>query len=427
MAKILLQDVHLIDPNSKFHDQIVSILVENGAIKQISQSKLTADQDTQLIAEEGLYVSPGWVDTHVQLSDPGYEYKESLESLSKAAVKGGFTTLLAYPNTSPVIDNAHMVDSLKQRTQGLPVNIRLAGSITQGAEGKELAEMYDMHQHGALAFTDGSHPLQHAGLVQRALLYTQSFDGLLIQYPTDQNLTKGGQMHEGEVSTKLGMKGIPAIAESMGAVRDLHLQKYVGGRIHFHPVTTAEAIASIEHSKLEKGEVSMGTNITYLAHQDEDLVEYDTHYKLSPPLRDQREVDAIIEAIKIGQITVLATGHQAQGIEEKKLQFENAEAGILGLQTAFSIAYDKLVAAGHISLSRLIELISHEGRRLLGLPAATIEEDGLAELTVFAPNTDWTLNPSQIPSRAKNSPYLGQKLSGKVFGIIQNGKFHSAN
>lgn len=426
MAKILLQDVHLIDPNSKFHDQIVSILVKDGAIEQISKDKLAADQDTQLITGDGLHVSPGWVDTHVQLSDPGYEYKESLEALSKAAVKGGFTTLLAYPNTSPVIDNAHMVDSLKQRTQNLAVNIRLAGSITQGAEGKELAEMYDMHQHGALAFTDGSHPLQHAGLVQRALLYTQSFDGLLIQYPTDQNLTKGGQMHEGEVSAKLGMKGIPAIAESMGTVRDLHLQKYVGGRIHFHPITTADAINYINHAGIEQGKVSMGTNITYLAHQDEDLVEYDTHFKLLPPLRDQQEINAIVEAIKTGKIKVLGTGHQAQGIEEKKLQFENAEAGILGLQTAFSVAYEKLVKAGHISLNRLIELICHEARQLLALPAATIEEGGLAELTVFAPNSDWTLDPSQIPSRAKNSPYLGQKLSGKVFGIIQKGKFHSA-
>lgn len=426
MANYLLQDVHLIDPNSKFHDQVVSILIEEGNISQISQARIEADAQTEVISAEGLHVSPGWVDSHVQLSDPGFEYKESLEALSKAALKGGFTTLLAYPNTSPVIDNAHMVDSLKQRTQTLEVNVQLAGSITHGAAGKELAEMYDMHKHGALAFTDGSHPLQHAGLVQRALLYTQSFDGLLIQYPTDQNLTKGGQMHEGEVSSKLGMKGIPAIAESMGAVRDLHLQQYVGGRIHFHPITTSEALSSIQNAKVEQGAVSMGTNICYLVHQDEELWEYDTHFKLSPPLRTQQEIDALLEAIKEGKIKVLASGHHAQGIEEKKLQFEQAEAGTLGLQTAFSIAYQALVEAGHISLTRLVELICHEPRKLLSLPAATIEEGGSAELSLFRPASEWVLAPKAIPSRAKNSPYLGKKLRGKVHGIIQKGVFHLA-
>ncbi|MEL6845432.1 MAG: dihydroorotase, partial [Bacteroidota bacterium] len=327
MGNILLQDVHLIDPNSSHHGQQVSILIQEGQIQQINTQAISVAPDCQIIRAEGLYASPGWFDIHVQLSDPGYEYKETLEALGQAAVKGGFTGLLAYPNTDPVIDNAHLVDSIKQRAQSLPIQIHLCGSITQGAAGKELAEMYDMHRHGVLAFTDGVHPLQHTGLIQRALLYTQSFDGLLIQYPTDDKLTHGGQMHEGEVSTHLGMPGIPTIAESMGASRDLHLMEHVGGRMHFHPITTAEAIATISRSAPDQ-HISMGTNISYLAHVDSDLERFDTFLKLDPPLRGTPEIDALIEAIKSGQISVLGSGHHAQGIEEKKLQFAQAENGM---------------------------------------------------------------------------------------------------
>ena len=427
MSRILLKDAKIVDPQSKWNGQRVQVLIEEGIIQRIRESRQAAGDDSlQIIEAEDLHVSPGWVDMHVQLADPGFEWKETLAEMATAAVKGGFTSVLGYPNTHPVLDNSHLIQSLQMRAAKLPIDLLLAGSLTIGAEGKEMSEMYDMHAAGAVAFTDGSHPLQHGGLLMRALLYTQSFNGLLIQYPTDNHLVGEGQMHEGIVSANLGMKGIPAIAEGLGTVRDLGIQSYTGGRIHFHPVTESQSLQAIAQVIKNDERISLGTNIAYLAARDENLQDYDTNYKVIPPFRSATEIDALQQAIADGSIKVLGSGHTAQSTEEKKLQFEQAEPGVLGLQTAFSLAYEHLVAKGLISLERLIELISINPRQLLGQEAVSIAAGQKANLSLFCPQERWQLQASDIPSRSKNSPFLGRELMGKVKGIVHKGKFHAS-
>lgn len=427
MKQILLEKVQIVDPQSEYHGQQVNIQIEAGIITHIDTADIPlASDEVERIHIAGLHVSPGWLDMHVQLADPGYEWKESLTEMAQAAVKGGFTGVLAYPNTQPVIDNSYLIESIRLRTRHLPIEVHLAGSISEGGAGKEMAEMYDMHKAGALAFTDGNHPLQNGGLLMRALLYNQSFDGLLIQYPTDNHLVGEGQMHEGVVSVNLGMKGIPSIAERLGTARDLRIHDYAGGRIHFHPITTGDSLAELDVVRQTDERISLGTNISYIAAWDENLHDFDTNYKTMPPLRSRQEADRLVQAIAKGQVQVLASGHNPQGSEEKKLQFEQAEPGMLGLQTAFSLAYEHLVVPGHISLGQLIELFSHNPRRLLGLESVVIKKGSKANLSLFCPKEEWTLTASQIPSQAKNSPFLGRPLQGKVAGVIHRGYYYPA-
>jgi dihydroorotase len=427
MSRILLKDVKIVDPQSEWNGQRVQVLIEEGIIQRIRESRQeTADDSLQVIEAEDLHASPGWIDMHVQLADPGFEWKESLEEMATAAVRGGFTSVLGYPNTQPVLDNSHLIKSLQMRAAPLPIDLLLAGSMTVGAQGKEMSEMYDMQVAGAVAFTDGNHPLQHGGLLMRALLYTQSFNGLLIQYPTDNHLVGEGQMHEGIVSANLGMKGIPAIAEGLGTVRDLGIQSYAGGRMHFHPVTEPQSLQAIAQASQNDERISLGTNIAYLVARDENLLDYDTNYKVMPPFRSEAEIEALQKAIADGSIQVLASGHSAQSTEEKKLQFEQAEPGILGLQTAFALAHEYLVDTDLISLERLVELISINPRRLLGLEAVSITQGQKANLSLFCPQEPWQLQVGDIPSRSKNSPFLGKELKGKVKGIVHKGQFHAS-
>ena len=420
MAGTFIKNVTLIDPGNKFDGQNCDLRLAEGRLQAIGPTgSLTREDEKNLVEAENLHLSPGWIDMQVQLSDPGFEYKETLDALGLAAARGGFTSIVCYPNTSPSIDRSHYVEALLARSKELPVGILPTGNISHKGEGKELAELFDMHISGAVAFTDGNHPLQSPGLMQRALLYGKSFDALLMHYPTDASFSSGGQMHEGKASTLLGMKGIPIEAESMGARRDLQVLEYAQGRMHFHPITDAETLSLLKQKGLVIKGLSTGTNLCYLTEQDDALLEFDANYKILPPIRDSQRKEKLLECLREGLIDVVSSGHTAQGIEEKKVPFEVAEAGMLALQTFFPLAYESLVKAGQINLSRLIELISLNPRKILRLPQVEIKPGGKAEYSLFQPEMSYRLEASDIPSRAKNSPYLGREFQAKVWGSIR--------
>ncbi|GAB4418354.1 MAG: dihydroorotase [Bacteroidia bacterium] len=425
MENVLFKHIRLIDPASDHHEQQVDLLVVQGQIAAIAApGSLAPEVGTQVVDTPDACVSPGWVDMQVHLSDPGFEHKESLAQLARAAQRGGFTSILCYPNTQPVIDQSQAVHALLRRAAGLPVQVWISGSITHGGAGKELAELYDMHQSGAVAFTDGTHSLQSSGVLMRALQYAQAFDALLIDMPLDLALAADGHMNEGVQAARLGMSGIPELAEIVPVVRNLELLRYTGGRLHFQPVTSPVALQHIHSARQQLPGISTGVPVCYLVLDDSVLEDYDSNYRLVPPLRDQQQVEALRKALRAGQIDVLTSGHQAQGLEEKEVEFALAEPGMLGLQTAFSLAYKHLIEPGLIDLADWVRLVSQRPREILRQPAVVLAVGQSAELTLFHPARTWTLHPGDIPSRACNSAWVGQELTGAVLGTYVHGRLN---
>lgn len=418
MKRLLIQKATIVDLESAFHGQQCDLLVSDGLISKIEKAGSLQEEVDETISIEGLHVSPGWVDSGVVLADPGNEHKESLPALAKAASFGGFSRIICYPNTHPVIDHAQMVHALRQRSGHLPIKIHLMGALSQQAEGKELAEAYDMHQAGAVAFSDGLHPLQSSGLMLRALRYYQAFDGLVVSYPTEASLTGGGQMNEGAQAAQLGLKGIPEVAESGKTASLLELFGYTGGKLHLQPITSPLGLQHIQNFQTQGAQLSIGGSIAHLCFDDSVLADFDENYKLFPPLRDADQVKALQSSLKAGAFNLLFSGHYAQSLEEKQVEYARAEQGMIMLQTAFSIAYTKLVKRGIISLETLIHLLSTGPRNIFGLDSATIAIGKKAELTLFQPKASWTFSTEHLFSPARNTPFLGQELQGKVLRVI---------
>ena len=424
---LILKNLSVVDPQSEFNHQNVDIKIEGNIISQIGPANTISDEKSIVHEFEQAFVSPGWVDMHVHLSDPGFEHKETLSQLANAAKSGGFTAIMCSPNVSPPVDSAFHINSLKTRTHGLGIEFLFTGCITSHAEGKELAEVYDMHQAGAIGYGDGNHPIQKAGIVMRALQYLKAFDGLLIMSPEDKSISGTGQMEEGLISTRLGLKGIPEIAESIAVSRDLDLYQYNPGRLHIQPVTSKEGISRIKAVKENHPELSVGTNLYYLILNDESLLTFDPDYKVFPPLKTEDGQKFLIEALQSGWIDTLGSGHHPQGPEEKKVEFEIAEPGMLGLQTFFALANTYLIREEKISLSKLIELIAINPRKILKQPSVSVSINAEANLTIFDTGMDWKFSSDKIPSRAKNSPFIGQSFTGKPLATFYQGELSFSN
>jgi len=418
MSVILIRNAKVVDPKSPYHHQHIDIFIKNGSIRIIAPAySLPVTTNTQLIEYEGLHVSPGWVDIGVHLCDPGSEWKENIYDLNMAAARGGFTHILCYPNTHPPIDNSQYIQSLKSRTQHLAVSFLLSGCISHHAAGKELAEMFDMKQAGAIAFSDGVQNIQSSGLMLRAMQYLQAFDGLLITYPTDKELTEYGQMNEGPVANYLGIPGIPEIAELIGINRTLTLHSYNPIRLLLQPISSPQALAAL--TQANDSSIAVGIASYHIALEDSIIESFNSNYKVNPPLRNAEQAEALRVAIQQKQVDILISGHHAQGIEEKKTSFAQAEEGMLNLQTSFALAHENLVEKGYISLSDLIRLMSIRPREILGLSIPSVNEGEEADLTLFNPNQEWTLTKEMVQSRAKNSPFFQQKRKGKPLGIVR--------
>ena len=407
---IVLRDVRIIDPSSPFHQQQVDILIQNGFISSIGPIASTSDVELKLA---GLCVSPGWLDVFSNFCDPGYEFKETLESGAAVAVAGGYTDVMVIPNTTPTVHNKGGIEYIVQRSRSLPVSIHPIGAITKNAEGKELAEMYDMNASGAVAFSDGTNPVQSPGLLLKALQYIKAIGKTIIQLPDEKTIGATGLMNEGIASTRLGLPGKPAIAEEIIIQRDIDLAKYTGSRIHFTGVSTARSLQLIKKAKDEGVAVSCSISPSHLIFIDEDLYSYDTNLKVNPPLRTKQDQDALKNAVLDGTVDCIASHHLPQDTDHKMVEFEYAQYGMLGLETSFAITRTVLP---QLPLDRLIALFSTAPRKIFDLPGPTIREKERASLTLFLPDEPWIFNASR--SKSRNTPFIGKELQGKPVGII---------
>lgn len=407
---IVLKGVTVIDPFSPFHQQTTDIFIQNGRIIEFDSKNVNADKTIEM---EDLHVSPGFADIFSHFCDPGFEARETLESGSQSASFGGYTDVFVLPNTTPVLHHKAGIEYIVQKSRSLPVNVHPIAAITKDTEGKELAEMYDMHQSGAVAFSDGICSIQSSGLLLKALQYVKAINKTIIQIPDDKTISAHGLMNEGVISTQLGLPGKPAIAEEMMIRRDIELAKYTEGKIHITGVSTAKGIELIKEAKNNGIAITCSVTPYHLLFTEDDLVDYDTNLKVSPPLRSAADRESLRNAVIDGTVDCIASHHLPQHVDNKVVEFEYAKNGMIGLETAFAVVR---TAIPQLSLERLIELFSIAPRRLFDLPDKTTNVNQPAALSLFQPNREWT--PQTFYSKSKNSPFLGKSLTGKPLGII---------
>ena len=416
---ILIKSANVIDPKGKHHNKIRDILIENGVIKKIAAK--IKEGKTITYTAKNLHISIGWMDLHANFRDPGFEYKEDIISGCKAAAKGGFTGVLLMPENNPITDNNAQVEYIQNKGENNIVSVHTAGSITKAMQGKQMVEMYDMKEAGALAFTDDKKALQNNEVIKHALLYAKDFDGLIMNFANDNSIANRGQIHEGEVSTILGLKGIPAIAEEIMIDRDISLCKYTESKLHLSYISTKNSVSKIKKAKKEGSKISADVALHNLILTDKEITDFDTRYKVMPPLRSKKDCTALIKGLKDGTIDVICTDHSPEDEESKKTEFNNAAFGIIGLETAFGLIGKYLNK--HLSLGEIIEKIAINPRRLLQLESGNIKEGNTANLTLFNPDLEWKFQKIDIESKSINTPFLGEKLKGKALAIYNKGKF----
>lgn len=415
--KILIQSATISDPNSSHHLKKKNVLIQNGRIAEITSKKITADK---VIEAEGMILSTGWVDMGTFVGDPGLEYKEDLESAGKAAAAGGFTEIVMLPNTVPAVQSKNEVNYITKGNDSRLVQIYPMGAVTLKNAGEELTEMIDLNASGAVAFSDGLKPVWNTDIFVKSLQYLQKFDGLLINHPEDIWLNMFGQMNEGKNSTILGLKGMPKIAEDLAVGRDVELLGYSGGRLHFARLSSAKALDLVRAAKKKK--LNLTCDIAaYQALLDDSLLEdFDTNYKVNPPLREKVDLNALIGGLKDGTIDVLTSGHLPQDTESKVLEFDHADFGIINLQT---FASQLASLSKHVDVHVLVEKVTGAPRKLLKLTIPTIEKDEKANLTLFDPTEKWVFTEESSYSKSKNSPWIGKEIVGKAKAVFNNSKF----
>ncbi|WPV65621.1 dihydroorotase [Chitinophaga sp. LS1] len=410
---ILLKNVQITAPGAPNHGQQQDILIENGIISQIGNN--ISAPNARIVEGKNLSVSPGWTDVFAHFSDPGQEYKEDLQSGAAAAAKGGYTTVLIVPNTQPALHTKPQIEYVISRTRHTGVQVLPIGAVTKNIEGTSLAEMYEMREAGAVAFSDGLKPIQSPGIMLKALQYVKAVDGTIIQLPDDLSISAHGLMNEGIYSTQLGMPGKPAIAEELIIQRDLELAAYTDSKIHFTGVSTAKSIQLISEAKKKGIKVTCSVTPYHLSLTDNQLESYDSNLKVNPPLRGKDDVIALQQAVKDGLIDCFATHHLPQDWDAKVLEFEYAKNGMIGLESAFGVLRQYLP---EVPLEKLIDMLAIQPRKIFNLPAHSLAVGAVANLTIFDPEEEWTLTPAHLASRSKNSAYLGARLKGSVKGII---------
>lgn len=420
---LLLQNVR---PAGGSHDgqQVTNIRIKGGKIAEIDDDLSPSGQEKTHDAN-GSYCSPGWMDMHVHFREPGYEHKETIETGCAAAALGGFTEVACMPNTNPPIHTRDVVEFIRKKSEPMAVDVHPIGCVSKEREGKAIAEMADMQQGGAVAFSDDGDPVYDSELMRVALEYSSMLGVPIINHEEDLRLSRPGHMHEGEVSTRLGLDGTPGIAEEVMIARDLLLAEFTGGHIHVAHISTAKAVELVRRAK------SDGVNVTteVCAHHfdltDEEIErrDFDTNVKMHPPLRTQKDVDAMIEGLADGTIDVICTDHAPHAIEEKEVEFIYAPNGIIGLETAWSISVKRLLKSGRMELNEVLEKLIRAPREILNLDVPVIEEGVPANLTLFNMDEEWTFTKERVKSKSKNSPYLGDKLTGRAEAIYNKGQF----
>jgi dihydroorotase len=414
MTNVILKQAKIIDPSSPFHLQTMDLKIENGTITAI-EKEITNSTDFELVEIPNLHLSQGWMDPSVSFGEPGYEERGTIENGLKVASKSGFTAVALQPNSNPVIDNQSQIRFVLDKARNQATNLYPIGALTRGSEGVDLAELFDMKNAGAIAFGDYKKALQNANLQKIALQYVQDFDGLVIAFCQDNALKGSGIANEGIISTRLGLKGIPALAEELHVARNLFLLEYTGGKLHIPTISTQGSIQLIKEAKAKGLQVSCSVTVHNLVLNDEVLTGFDTRYKVSPPLREEATRKALIEAVIDGTIDCITSDHNPLDIEHKKLEFDLAKDGTIGLESAFGALLTIL------SLEVVVEKLTAT-KLVFNLKSNAIAVGNKAEISLFNTDEDWTFTKKSIQSKSKNSAFLGQNMKGKVIGIYNNGQ-----
>lgn len=409
----LLKSATIIDSSSQFNNQKKDILITNGVIEKIENS-IPNKPNYTVVALENLHVSCGWFDTSVSFGEPGFEERENIVNGLHTAAKSGFTTVAVNSNTYPVVDNKSAVEFLINKSQNFATTLHPIASLSQKSEGKEMAELYDMQQSGAIAFGDYNKSLANDNLMKVALLYAQNLDGLIISFPRNNSIAGEGLVNEGVNSTKLGLQGIPALAEHLQIARDLFLLEYTGGKLHIPTISTVKSVALIKEAKKKGLQVTCSVSAHHLTLTDDELHGFDSNVKVAPPLRTKKDCKALAKAVKDGIIDVITSDHNPIDIENKKVEFSSAKNGTIGLESFFGAVNTVL------PLEDTIESLTHKARKVFSLETISIATGMKAEITLFNPEAKYTFSKENILSTSKNAAFLGKELNGKAYGIFAN-------
>ena len=418
--KLLIKGGRIIDP-SRNMDQTGDLLIEDGLVKALTDRAST--DGAEVFDAAGLIVAPGFIDLHVHLREPGQEYKETIASGVESAVAGGFTSVCAMPNTSPVNDNASVTRYVieKAREAGL-AEVYPVGAITRGSKGEELSEMGEMKEAGAVAVSDDGRPVMNAQVMRHAMEYARDHGLVVIDHCQDLHLSAGGVMHEGRYSTLLGLKGISRAAEESHVARDILLAELTGARVHIAHISTALAVEMVRAAKRRGLPVTCEATPHHLALTDESVATFDTNTKMNPPLRSETDRAALIEAARDGTIDALATDHAPHHADEKMLEYDCAPFGIVGLETALGVVLTELYHARSIPLARIVEMLTAGPARAFSLRRGALVEGAVANITAFDPDREWTVDPRSFRSKSRNTPFAGWRLRGKVVATFVRGK-----
>lgn len=423
MTSILLRSARVIDTRSPYHNSVVDILIKDEQIVGIGEN-LEVDDTTIVHDLSGASISPGWVEMHSNFADPGFEEREHIISGANAALKGGFSTVCLTPSTSPIIQSKSDIEYIYAKAQGTPINLFPLGALSKNMAGEEMTEMYDMFGAGAVGFSDDKNPVKNPNLLRMALLYAKPHEMPVVDFPFEPLLASAGQMNEGHTGTYLGMKGIPNLSEELVVARDLELAAYTEGHIHLSSISTKGSVNRIRTAKENGIHVTCDVNLYNLILTDEVLKEYDSMYKVLPPLRSTEDKEALIAAVNDGTIDAIAVDHIPFDVENKKCEFEHASFGMAYLEHAFGLYGSHLSES--ISLERWVECVAHGPRDAYNLGAIEMVEGSPAEFTIYNENTAWTDDASNIASLAYNQPFTGKSLKGKVIGIFNKGEYFQA-
>lgn len=409
--KVLLKAATVVDAqNLDIHLKKRDILIVDGVISKIA-SKIEASEEMEVISKKNLHVSQGWLDTSVSFGEPGFEERETIENGLLVAAKSGFTAVVLNPTSHPIPDSSSDIVFLKSSAAAYATDVYPLGTLTVKGEGTDLSEIFDMKNSGAVGFSDHKHPIANSNLLKIALQYTQSFKGLVYSFPIDEKIAGKGVVNEGITSTRLGLKGIPSLAEELQVARDLFILEYTGGSLHIPTISTAKSVALIAEAKKKGLDVSCSVALHNLWFTDESLEEFDTHFKVMPPLRSKQDIKALLKGVNTGVIDFVTTDHSPLDIEQKKVEFDNAAYGTIGLENAFGILNELFGVEKAVAL-----LTQHKDR--YSIPTTSIKEGEKACLTLFNPEEAYTASIDQLASTSKNSIYLHQKLKGKALGIV---------
>jgi len=413
--KLLLKSATIIDKSSPFHLQTKDILIEKGIIKKIANT-IQSETSTKEIIVDNLHISQGWFDTSVCFGEPGFEERETIENGLNTAAKSGFTAVAVNPNTNPVTDHKSAIEYLKNKAINFATDLYPIGCLSKGAEGKDIAELFDMQNSGAIAFGDYNKPIANANLLKIGLQYVQNFDALLLSFPQDNSIAGKGLVNEEVNSTKLGLKGIPALAEELQITRDLFILEYTGGKLHIPTISTAKSVKLIKEAKKKGLNVTCSVAAHHLILTDDELTKFDANTKVLPPLRTLKDIKALIKGVHDDTIDMITSDHNPINIEHKKVEYNNAKFGTIGLESLFG-TLNKV-----IETNTLIECLTTKPRSRFQLKNSSIQEGNEANLTLFNPNFEYQFTKKNILSTSKNAIFLTKKLNGKVYGILANNK-----